>query len=66
MLLMYCSMDDSSLYNWEVDTTNRKDGRLVFNGRYSTESLIRTIRSYNLLYKQISFIYCSIEEGCTL
>jgi len=41
-------------------------GWLVFNGSFSTERLFSTIMSYNSLHKQISFIYCSIEERCTL
>jgi len=38
-------------------------GWLEFNGSFSTKKLFSAIMSYNLLYKQISFIYCSIEEG---
>jgi len=36
------------------------DGWIV--GSFSNERLFSTIRSYNFLYKQIYFIYCSIEE----
>ena len=38
-------------------------GWLGFNGSFSTKRVFGAIMSYNLLYKQISFIYCSIEEG---
>ena len=41
-------------------------GWLEFNGSFSTKRLFSIIMSYNLLYKQISFIYCSTEEGWTL
>jgi len=42
-----------------------KDGLLVFNGSFSIERLFSAIMNYNLLYKQISFIYCSTDAGCT-
>jgi len=46
--------------------STRMDGWMVFNGSFSTERLFSATVSYNCLYKQISFTYCSIEKGCTL